>query len=87
MNQNTQLYPMVDAAEALALTEFTTIGDFDLVESIAKEYARQTPRPTKTTPGEIKWYSLCLYKTLFHAGRLQGIREERARRRGEHITR
>ena len=74
--------PLLDANEAIALTQYRTIGDFDLLESIAKEYARQTPRPTKTTPGEIKWYSLCLYQTLFNAGRLQGIREERARRRG-----
>lgn len=77
-----KFYPLVNAKEALALTEYRTIEDFELIESIAKEYARQTPRPTKTTPGEIKWYSLCLYQTLFNAGRLQGIREERARRRG-----
>ena len=79
-------YPMVDAKEALALADQRTIEDFDLIEEIAREYAKQEKCSCGNAEIDYKWYSICLYHTIFNAGRVQGIREERAKRRREYPT-
>ena len=68
---------LVTPEEAVKLSlKFSGVGTADIAMKIAEEYYRNT---TDIKDGLFKLGFL--YSTLYEAGRLQGIREERRRRK------
>ncbi len=68
---------MITAKEAVAIsTKSGTIDEIYIAIEIIEEYERLNFAPND------KWYNMaCMYATLFEAGRIQGVREERYRRK------
>lgn len=71
--------PLVTPQEAVKLAGLRTIGDFDIVREIYNEFV------SGLSDEEIKknklYYSVSFWATVWNAGRVQGIREERIRRK------
>lgn len=70
---------LVTPQEAVKLAKQRTIGDFDIVREIYNEFVSSLSE--KQIKEENLYYSICLWETIWNAGRVQGIREERKRRR------
>lgn len=68
---------LITPEEAVAISmRAGTTDEIYIAVAIAEEYERLNFAPND------KWYHIaCLYATLYEAGRLQGIREERYRRK------
>lgn len=66
--------------EAVYLTQFNNsfVSDAYLTQDIVKEFSRTAPK--KGFTNDPLWEEILLLTTLFNAGRIQGKREERARR-------
>lgn len=84
MNRGSALFrPLLKPEEAIILTKYRTIIEWDLIEDVAAAYTKKKPvPPSNASMDERRFYSMCFYQAIFTAGRIQGIREERARRRG-----
>lgn len=67
---------LVSPQEAVRLAEYRSIKDIYIAVDIAKEYK------DKGIVQELTW----LFGTIWNAGRIQGIREERARRSSRSAT-
>ena len=73
--------PRVLPAEAITLSECRPVSEFHLIEAVAEAYLKQRPIPQGSeTDGTRRFYTDCFFQAIFTAGRIQGIREERARR-------
>ena len=69
---------MIEVEEIVRLSELTTVISIDLARAIEKAYKRfYDPKAEK----DKLWYHYCLLAAIFDGGRIQGIREERARRK------
>lgn len=67
--------------EAVYLSHFNNnfVSDVYLSQDIINEFRKTVP--TKGLESDPKWQEMILISTLFNAGRIQGKREERARRK------
>ena len=92
---------MIEVEEIVRLSELTTVISIDLARAIEKAYMRfyslivvvkvrtQTAYMRFYDPKAEKdklWYHYCLLAAIFDGGRIQGIREERARRKGNNFA-
>lgn len=68
---------LVTPAEAVLLSQFRTLKDIYIAEAISKEFERT---------GDIKGSFGGLLGTVWNAGRIQGIREERAKKSSSSAT-
>ena len=69
----------ITAREAVELGDrFGLLSDMRMADAILREF---TPLFYAVEPGWEKWVWYKLLGTIFYAGRIQGIREERAKRR------
>lgn len=68
---------LVTPAEAVKLTGYRTIKDSKIAVEVAEEYGRT---------GDLKESFAGLLGAVWNAGRIQGIREERARRSSRSAT-
>lgn len=69
----------ITPAEAVALADLDgMLSDLEIVQAIFEAFR---PKFQKATPGGYSFVWSCYYAALFHAGRIQGVREERARRK------
>lgn len=79
---NTKL--LIDPKEAVKMLSYTFVHDVkaakDIKEAFYEEKSAEIAKAFNK-PEEIDWYSLEMWACLFNAGRVQGIREERLRRR------
>jgi hypothetical protein len=79
--------PMYYDAHALRITAAEAVEKADICcllsdMQISHEiYTAFIPRIRGAAPGRDSWEWYCLFGTIFFAGRVQGVREERARRR------
>lgn len=64
---------LISSSEAVKLSEFRTIEDIYIATDIATEYQKSG------IVQEMTW----LYGTIWNAGRIQGIREERSKRKSD----
>lgn len=64
---------LVNPKEAVRLAEYRTIKDIYIATDIAMEYKKSGIVP------ELTW----LFGTIWNAGRIQGIREERSKRKSD----
>lgn len=60
----------------------TFISDVDTVTELLEEYSYTEEAQSDNE----KWRTFCFYVTLLQAGRIRGIREERARRKAKRKT-
>lgn len=68
---------LIDVPEAVTLSmKYSTTGSAYTAKEIADEYERACSEQHRG-PHSIAW----MYAAIFDAGRIQGIREERSRRR------
>lgn len=68
-----------DEAVRIALTYNNNfISDIETVKAIKQAVNEHC---TESDKKDRIWFNACLCVTLFHAGRIQGIREERTRRK------
>ena len=66
---------------AVKLGNFCTVQHIEICEEISEEYCRKYPDRLKaTTKGDFFFDLACLMSTIWNAGRVQGIREERKKR-------
>lgn len=71
--------PRITAEEAIAKADICCLlSDMQIGHEI---YNAFMPRIRGAAPGRDSWEWYCLFGTIFFAGRVQGVREERARRR------
>ena len=78
MYQNTHAL-LISPAEAVELADqFSSLSDAEIALSILEEYK---PRFQTAGAGNYWWTWEQFYAVLFFAGRIQGVREERARRK------
>lgn len=66
---------LVTAKEGINLSKFNTLELFDFLKEIEQEYKEQHP----DYHNDILWSKMDMYSTVYTIGRLQGIREERAK--------
>ena len=64
---------LVTPIEAVKLTHYRTIEDFVIVENIENAFSEHSGY----NKSDVIWYYRCLLATIYNAGRIQGIREER----------
>lgn len=73
---------LISPQEAVALAlKFSTVQSAYIAEDIEREYMKQTEG--EKSP---RWRYGWLLATLYNAGRIQGIREERQRRKPKPLT-
>lgn len=69
---------LITPAEAIKLSHTRTISDFDIVKDLTAEFEKDL------TAEDIKinqqYYTFLLLATIWNAGRVQGIREERKKK-------
>lgn len=70
--------PTLCPQEAVRLGKLRTINDILIVEDIYEAYDSQKAEYRNTDP---LWYTFCLLATCWNAGRIEGVRMERARRK------
>lgn len=71
---------LVGYEEACCLSkEFATAQEFTFCRGLIRHWTEKYYEAGD--PSHNYWQSLCLATTLYNAGRLQGIREERTRRK------
>lgn len=70
--------PTLCPQEAVRLGKLRTINDILIVEDIYEAYDRENLKKRDTDP---LWYSFCLLAACWNAGRIEGVRMERARRK------
>ncbi len=68
---------LITPIEAIEIMQYTPCEELHIVTDIVKEYGTNSEYYV-----EGKTYSMFLYALLYTAGRIQGIREERAKMRG-----
>ena len=75
--------PLFTIEEIMQLTEHTTLTKTYIAKDIYTEYERKYEREYKDTRNSYDHYGMFLLAigTIFDAGRIQGIREERARKK------
>lgn len=71
---------LVGYEEALRLSQFSSVNNFTYVKELADEFIK-SPKAAYALEGGFYWFNICLWNTVYCAGRLQGIREERQKRR------
>lgn len=69
--------------EAVRLGGLRTAVDMEIVDKIYDAFDVQYYETRKRNPS---WYTLCLLVTCWNAGRIEGVRMERARRKGNPKT-
>lgn len=67
---------LITAKEAIALFEFATISEMYIVKELADTY-----RAAKGKDQDSLWDTMSLLSFIYDTGRIQGIREERAKRK------
>ena len=67
---------LITAEEAIALFEFATVSEMYTVKELAEVY-----RAYKGIASERLWDTLGLLSFIYDTGRIQGIREEQAKRK------
>lgn len=71
---------MITAEESVAISHrAATVDSCFIAREISHEYMMQNP----PREGEYTLWLYCMYGAIYDAGRIQGIREERARRRAK----
>lgn len=68
---------LVTAQEAVELVEYRTILDFEICEQISAAHFKKTAAQPKNGS---TWNYMTLLATIWNAGRVQGIREERRKK-------
>ncbi len=69
---------LVTAQEAVTLIKYRTISDFEICEQISAAHFKKTAAQPKNGS---TWNYMTLLATIWNAGRVQGIREERKNKR------
>lgn len=70
--------PTLNPEEAVRLGRLRTISDLRIVEKLYEAYDKVHHEIKFTSP---IWYTQCLLATCWNAGRIEGIRMERERRK------
>ncbi len=65
--------------EAARSHKYDDIGSLYIAAEIAEAFRSFYAEEYPDTPTNTRWFNYCLLASLFWAGRVQGIREERAR--------
>lgn len=74
-----KIQPLISPQEVIAIArQHTAVSTIDIVEELCSEWNRQTI--TESWEGNERFRFTCMLATLFNAGRIQGIREERQKR-------
>ncbi len=60
------------------MAKYRTSADFEICEQISVAYFKSIPAQSKN---DSLWNCIALLATIFNAGRVQGIREERKNKR------
>lgn len=69
---------LITPAEAIRLSQTRTISDFDIVKDLTAEFEKDlTAEDVKINQ---QYYTFLLLATIWNAGRVQGIREERKKK-------
>lgn len=75
--------PTLRPHEAVRLGRLRTAADIRIVEDIYEAYEELNRDMRYKDPN---WYTFCLLATCWNAGRIEGMRKERARRKGHSKT-
>lgn len=73
---------MITAEEAAAISRYSTKTDLDLCMEIYRQYLKEQLIPTDSL-----FFTMCVFACMFNAGRMQEIREERAKAKLKPIKR
>lgn len=76
MKQAKDIPIMITADEAVPLSKFSTIKDMDFCWELYQAYL-----DTETFSGDPMFNTMCVFALMYNTGRIQGIREERAKKR------
>ena len=71
---------LISPEEAVTLSRERTISDIRIAEAIEKIHIAEY-----SNDDDVRWVYLTLLSTIWNAGRVQGIREERQKRKGAKI--
>ena len=83
MKQDVISLPTLSPQEAVRLSQQRTINDIIIVKDIYEAYDNENHQIRESQPF---WYTLSLLSTCWNAGRIEGVRMERARRKADKKT-
>lgn len=72
--------PTLCPQEAVRLGKMRTVNDIHIAEEIYEAYDIKNHQIRDTEP---YWYTFCLLAACWNAGRIEGVRMERARRKAK----
>ena len=78
MKQNDVIAPTLCPKESVRLGGLRNVEDIRIVEKIYNAYYAENYEEIERSPN---WVTFCLLATCWNAGRIEGVRMERARRK------
>ena len=72
-----EVISLINPKEAINLSYYRTIEDFEIIDRIEDAYYKHTIYDRSDNI----WFHKCLLDTIWNAGRIQGIREERMKKK------